>query len=89
MATSGTPVAGCRLAWPAKGDGSDPHGESLLGNGASIRMLVILSVAVVAHPQEKKIFTSRDLRRVTCLIRIIPCGSNNITQKLYQPIGTN
>ena len=29
-----------------------------------VKMLVILSVAVVAQPQEKKIFTSRDLRRV-------------------------
>ena len=50
----------------------------------------MLSVPVVAHPQEKKIFTSRDLRRVTtCLIRIISCGSNNITLRLYQLIGTH
>ena len=72
------------------GDGSDPYGESqsLLGNGTSSQDAG--DTAVVAHPQEKKIFTSRDLRRVTtCLIRIISCGSNNITQKLYQPIGTN
>ena len=67
------------------GDGSDPHGESIIyAMVLVVRMLVILLVTVVAHPQEKKIFTSRDLRRVmTCLIRIISCGSNNITQKLY------
>ena len=69
----------------AKGDGSDPHGESLLGNGASSQD----AGDTVSSGGGTK-FTSRDLRRVmTCLIRIISCGLNNITQKLYQPIGTN